>query len=72
MFHEPVLIYSLDIFDGEGGSVVLIVLMVSAVVLVVIDDGQNLDKVLACMQDIPEQLIVELQYPFPLTPRTWG
>ena len=66
MFFHPGLIDLLDILNSEDRPVVRVLRVLPAVVLIGVDLVQHLNKLLLRVVDVPEQFVVEVQYPRPV------
>lgn len=58
---KPLIVHPLDIRYGTDAAVVFVVGVAAAVVLIGINDGQNLDKMLPCVVLIINQFVIEAQ-----------
>ena len=61
MLLKPLIVHPLDIRYGTDAAVVFVVGVAAAVVLIGINDGQNLDKMLPCVVLIINQFVIEAQ-----------
>lgn len=61
MFFQPFLVDSLNILNGENGSIVGVFGVIGAVMFVCINFRKHLKELFPCMVDVPQQFIVEMQ-----------